>query len=77
MSFSSKNLVCHVPSVVNDLRFSQKRQCTRWLLISEDVIKAIAVMVHILSFLFFLTIYALKGKNLSVYIMGLICEPAS
>ena len=23
MSFSSKNLVCHVPSVVNDLRFSQ------------------------------------------------------
>ena len=77
MSFSSKNLVCHVTSVVNDLRFSQKRQCTRWLLISEDVIKAIAVMVHILSFLFFLTIYALEGINLSVYIMGLICEPAS
>ena len=65
MSFSSKNLVCHVPSV---LRFQiPLTQHTRWLLISEGVIKAVAVMTHMRSFLFFLTIYVLEGINLSVY----------
>ena len=49
------------------------RQHARWLLISEGVIKAVAVMINMRSFLFFLTIYVLEGINLSVYNMGLIC----